>query len=84
MGINSFDVNYIQQLSKNIDEQTKRVQDANKKVDQMRKELILSTKKRKTLEKLKDKGLKVYQQKEMQNERKLMDEIASSRHVRKV
>jgi flagellar FliJ protein len=75
-------VNYIKQLSKNIDDQTRHVHEANKKVDQLHHELILSMKKRKTLERLKDKGRKAYQQKVMQDERKLMDEIASTRHVR--
>ena len=41
-------------------------------------------KKRKTLEKLKEKEWLAYQQKKMQEERKFNDEIASTRHVRKM
>jgi len=74
-------INYIQQLSKDIEDQTGRVQEAAKKVDQKRNELILIVKKRKTLEKLKDKEWQTYQQKMVQDERKLMDEIASTRYA---
>ena len=76
-------VNYIQQLSKKIEDQTRCVHDAQKKVNRVRNELIMIIKKRKTLEKLKEKEQQAYQQKLMQNERKLMDEIAATRHVRK-
>ena len=77
-------INYIQHLSKTIEEQTRSVLDADKKVNQVRNELILIVKKRKTLEKLKDKGRQAYEQKLIQDERKLMDEIATTRHVRKM
>jgi flagellar FliJ protein len=77
-------VNYIQQLSKNIEDQKNCVREATKKVNQKRNELIVIVKKRKTLEKLKEKDRLTYQQKMMQNERKLMDEVASTRHARKI
>ncbi len=76
-------VNYIQQLSKNIEDQKKCVRQATKKVNQKRNELIIIVKKRKTLEKLKEKEWLAYQQIMMQTERKLMDEVASTRHARK-
>ena len=41
-------------------------------------------KKRKTLEKLKEKEQLVFHQKMLQNERKVMDEVASIRHARKM
>ena len=77
-------VNYIQQLTKNIEVQKICVRDAAGKVNQKRNELIFIVKKRKTLEKLKEKEWNNYQQKMMQNERKLMDEVASTRHARKM
>ena len=77
-------VNFIQQLSKKIEDQTKCVREATKTVNQKRNELIMIVKKRKTLEKLKEKELLAYQKKMMQNERKLMDELASTRHARKM
>jgi flagellar FliJ protein len=76
-------VNFIQQLSKNIEDQTKCVREATKTVSQKRNELIIIVKKRKTLEKLKEKEWVAYQKKMMQNERKLMDELASTKHARK-
>ena len=77
-------VNFIQQLSKDIEDQTKCVREATKTVSQKRNELIIIVKKRKTLEKLKEKEWVAYQKKMMQNERKLMDEVASTRHARKM
>jgi flagellar export protein FliJ len=71
-------------LSKKIEDQKRCVQAADKKVRQARNELIIIIKKRKTLEKLKEKGQRAYEQKLIQDERKLMDEIATTRHVRKM
>lgn len=53
-------VNYIQLLSKNIEDQTKCVRETTIKVNQKRNELIIIVKKRKTLEKLKKKAWLVY------------------------
>ena len=77
-------VNYIRQLSKNIEKQTDCVREAARKVNQKRSELVMIVKKRKTLEKLKEKEQLAYQQIMLQNERKLMDEVASIRHARKM
>jgi len=77
-------LNYIAQLSQDIEQQVQRVQQAEKKVRRKRRELIEAVKKRKTLEKLKEKGRQAYLQKQMQNERKFMDEIASTRHARRM
>lgn len=77
-------LNYIQKLSENIENQQVCVRDTAKQVDQKRGELIGIVKKRKTLEKLKEKQTKAYQQRIMQDDRKLMDEVASMRHARKM
>ena len=77
-------MNYLTQLSKDIEDQALRVQNSTKLVDQKRHELISIMKKRKTLKKIKYKDWQTYQQKLMQDERKLMDEVASTRHVRKM
>jgi flagellar FliJ protein len=77
-------VSYIQQLSEKIEEQKNWVDEATKTVNQKRHELITIVKKRKTLEKLKEKDWLAYQQKMMQYERKFMDDAASTRHTRKV
>ena len=77
-------VNYIRQLAGKIENQIECVREATRKVNQKRNELIAIVKKRKTLEKLKEKEQQAYQQKILQNERKFMDEVASSRHARKI
>lgn len=77
-------VNYIRQLSKNIEDQIKCVRQASNKITQKRTELIIILKKRKILEELEKKGRLAYQQKILQNERKLMDEVASTRHARRM
>jgi len=77
-------VNFIDQLSKDIARQANCVRVATRRVNQKRSELVKFMKKRKTLERLKEKESLAYQQKMLQNERKLMDEAASTRHVRKM
>jgi flagellar FliJ protein len=76
-------VNYIQQLSEKIAEQKNRVQQATRTANQKRSELISIVKKRKTLETLKEKERLAYEQKVILDERKIMDDVASTRHARK-
>ena len=76
--------NYIEQLTRDIESQRQRVQQAAKTVTLKRDRLIAVMKKRKTLERLKEKGWLAYQQKMMQVERKFNDEVAATRHVRKM
>jgi len=77
-------MNYIQQLSKDIEDQAMHVHKTVKLVDQKRHELISIMQQCKTLKNLKNKEHQAYQQKLMQDERKLMDERASIRHARKM
>ena len=77
-------INYIEQLSRDIEAQMQQVRKASKNVTQKRDNLIAIMKKRKTLEKLKEKERLDYQQKGMQAERKFNDEVASTRHIRKM
>ena len=77
-------MNFIAQLSKKIEDQAMRVREAAKKFNHKRNELIGIMKKRKTLEKLKEKDWLAYQKKMMQDERKFMDEVATTRQARKM
>jgi len=77
-------MNYIQQLSKDIEDQAMHVHKTAKLVDQKRHELISIMQKRKTLKNLKYREQQAYQHKLMQEERKTMDELASVRHARKM
>jgi len=79
-----FHINYIRQLSKDIEDQAVHTHNTAKLVDQKREELISIMQKHKILEKIKHKERLAYQRKSMQVERKLMDELASIRHVRKI
>ena len=77
-------MNYIQQLSKDIEDQAMHVHETAKLVDQKRHGLVSIMQKHKTLKNLKYKEQQAYQQKLMQDERKLIDELASIRHARKM
>ncbi|MDX2500431.1 MAG: flagellar export protein FliJ [Deltaproteobacteria bacterium] len=73
---------YIEQLSRDIETQREQVSIASQDVRHKRDDLIDVVKKRKTLEKLKEKERLAYQQKMMQAERKFNDEVAATRHIR--
>jgi flagellar FliJ protein len=75
-------INYIGQLSRDLDAQMQLVDHASQHVTEKRDNLIAIMKKRKTLEKLKEKQWLEYQQKMMQAERKFNDEIAATRYIR--
>jgi flagellar export protein FliJ len=60
------------------------VRAARQKVNKNRDELINIVKKRKTLEKLKEREWQAYQEKTLQYERMQMDDAASMRHARKM
>ena len=77
-------VNYIEQLARDIEKQIQSVRTATQKVTQKRDDLIFIMKKCKTLEKLKEKEWLAYQQKKLQEERKFSDEVAATRHIRKM
>ena len=77
-------MNYIQQLSREIEDQAKRAHQTSQLVDEKRHELVSIMQKHKTLKKLKYKEEQVYQKKLIQNERKMMDEVAATRHGRRI
>ena len=75
-------INYIERLSRAFDAQMQQVDHTSQHVTEKRDNLIAIMKKRKTLEKLKEKQWLEYQQKMMQAERKFNDEIAATRYIR--
>jgi len=77
-------VNYIDQLARDLEAQTLKVDQASKSVNRKRDNLIAIMKKRKTLEKLEEKERLEYQQQLMQAERKFNDDLAATRHIRKI
>jgi flagellar FliJ protein len=69
-------IRYLDRLSKEIGHQKQKVIVAEKEFNQKRNDLIEVLKKRKMLEKLKEKAWKTHQQRLLKNERKFMDEVA--------
>jgi flagellar FliJ protein len=70
---------FIEQLSKDIEKQKKNILELENDVEQKRQDLVGATKKKKTLEKLKDKGLKTYKQEMTKNEQEFLNEVAVNR-----
>ena len=71
---------YLDRLSMEMDSQKQRVAKAKKQFDRKRRELLEIVKKRKTLERLKEKGFVTYQQEMLKKEQNLMDEVAATRY----
>ena len=74
-------LNFVDHLSRELEAQNQQVQKAEKRFNLKRQELISMMKKRKTLEKLKEKGLQANRQKEQKNERVFMDEVAGNQFI---
>jgi flagellar FliJ protein len=67
---------FLERLSKEIEQQRRKVCEAKFKVDSARNELIEAVKKREVLEKLKEKGLEAYTHKLAKNEQDCLNETA--------
>ena len=74
---------FIRQMSKNIERQEERVITADKAVHRKREDLIQAAKKKKALEKVKEKGLRGYNQALARKEQHFLDEMAISGFNRK-
>jgi flagellar FliJ protein len=71
-------------LSRDIEKQEERVLDVEKRFDEKREDLIEAIKKRKVIEKLKEKSFKLYQQEITKKEQDFMNEVAINQFNRKV
>lgn len=67
---------FIQQVSKEMKKQSEKILEAEKSVDQKREELIGAMKNRKTIDRLREKGLKAHVQELSKKEQNLMNEAA--------
>jgi flagellar FliJ protein len=67
---------FVEQLAKEMEGQRQKVMDAELQFNLKRQDLIASVKKRKTLDRLKEKGLQAYEQEQLKKERYFMDEVA--------
>jgi flagellar FliJ protein len=69
-------VDFVDQLSKEMEAQRQNLLEAERDFNLKRQDLIAALKKRKTLDRLKEKGLQAYEQEQLKKERSFMDEVA--------
>ena len=76
-------IDFVEQLSKEMDAQMQKVLSAERDFSRKRQELVAAVKKRKILDRLKEKGLQAYQKEQLKKERSVMDEVAGQRFGQK-
>jgi flagellar FliJ protein len=76
-------VDFIDHLTAELTVQAERVMEAQRRFDAKRRELMAAMKKRKVLEKLKEKGQRAYEQTQLKKERALLDDVAGHQYVLK-
>jgi len=69
-------VDFVEQLSKEMEAQRQKVLKAERKFNLKRLDLVAAMKKRKILDRLKEKGLQAYEKEQLKKERSFMDEVA--------
>ena len=70
-------IDFVDQLSKEMIVQRQNVLEAERNFNLKRQDLIDAMKKRKTLDRLKEKGLQAYEREQIKKERSFMDEVAA-------
>jgi flagellar FliJ protein len=76
-------LDFVDRLSKDLTAQNQRVAKAEQRFNRKRQDLIAAMKRRKTLDKLKEKGWRAYQQNIFKKEREFMDEVSSHQFILK-
>jgi len=76
-------IDFVEKLSKEMDAQRQKVLSAERDFSRKRQELVAAMKKRKILDRLKEKGLQAYQKEQLKKERSVMDEVAGQRFGQK-
>jgi flagellar FliJ protein len=69
-------IDFVEQLLKEMEAQRQKVLEAERLFNLKRQDLVAAMKKRKILDRLKEKGLQAYEQEQIKKERNLMDEVA--------
>ena len=69
-------IDFVGQLSKEMETQRQKVLEAERNFSLKRLDLVAAMKKRKILERLKEKGLQAYEKEQLKKERTVMDEVA--------
>jgi flagellar FliJ protein len=70
-------IDFVEHLSKKMQAQKQNVKEAERNYSLKRQDLVAAMKKRKILDRLKEKGLQAYEQEQLKKERNLMDEVAA-------
>ena len=70
-------VDFVDQLTKEMEIQKQNVLEAERNFNLKRQDLVAAMKKRKTLDRLKEKSLQAYEEEQSKKERNFMDEVAS-------
>ncbi len=76
-------VDFIDHLTAELEAQAERVMEAQRQFDATRQELMAAMKKRKMLEKLKEKGRRAYEQTQLKKERALLDDVSGHQYILK-
>ena len=76
-------VDFVDHLTAELEAQHQKVADAQQSFDQQREALVAAMKKRKVLEKLKEKGRQAYEHTQRKKERELLDEVAGHQYILK-
>ena len=76
-------IDFVEQLSKKMEAQKQNVLEAERNFSLKRQDLVAAMKKKKILDRLKEKGLQTYEQEQLIKERNLMDEVAAHQFNRK-
>jgi len=76
-------IDFVEQLSKKMEAQRQKVLEAERNFSLKRQDLVAAMKKRKILDRLKEKGLQVYEQEQLKKERIIMDEVAGHQFSQK-
>jgi flagellar FliJ protein len=76
-------VDFVEQLAKEMEVQRQNVLHAERDLNLKRQDLIAAMKKRKTLDRLKEKSLQAYEHEQLKKERSFMDEVASRQFTQK-
>ena len=76
-------IDFVEQLSITMEAQKQNVLEAERNFNRKRQNLVAAMKKRKILDRLKEKGLQAYEQKQLKEERNLMDEVAAHQFTQK-
>lgn len=76
-------IDFVEQLSKEMEAQRRNVLEAKRNFNLKRQDLVAAMKKKKILERLKEKGLQAYEQEQIKRERNLIDEVAAHQFTQK-